>query len=51
VSSLYDISDSVTLGLNPDLKSKVINIKHLAPVKILLSATFVVITEVPGEVT
>jgi hypothetical protein len=48
VLSLYDISDSVTLGLNPDLKSKVIHIQHLTPVKILLSATFAVITEVPG---
>jgi hypothetical protein len=45
---LYDISDSVTLGLNPDLKSKVINIQHLTPVKILFSAAFVVLTEVRG---
>jgi hypothetical protein len=49
VLSLYDISDSVTLGLNSDLKSKVINIQHLTPVNILLSAAFAVITEVPGE--
>jgi hypothetical protein len=48
VLSLYDISDSVTLGLNPDFKSKVINIKHLTLVKILLIADFAVITEVPG---
>jgi hypothetical protein len=46
--SLYDISESVTIGLNPDLKSKVINIQHLTPVNILLSAAFAVITEVPG---
>jgi hypothetical protein len=50
VMSLYDISDSVALGLNPDLKPKVINIQHLTPVKILLSAAFAVITEVPGGV-
>jgi hypothetical protein len=48
VLSLYGISDSVNLGLNPDLKSKVINIQHLTPVKILLSAAFAVIAEVPG---
>jgi hypothetical protein len=47
VLSLYDISDSVKLGLNSDLKSKVINIQHLTPVKILVSATSAVITEVP----
>jgi hypothetical protein len=48
VLSLYDISDSVTLGLNSDLKSKVINIQHLTPVKIMLSAASTVITEMPG---
>jgi hypothetical protein len=48
VLSLYDIIDSLALGLNPYLKSKVINIKHLTPVKILLSAAFAVITEVAG---
>jgi hypothetical protein len=48
VLSIYDISDSVTLGLNPDLKSKFINIQHLTPVKILVIAAFAVITEVPG---
>jgi hypothetical protein len=48
VLSLYEISDSVTLGLNSDLKSKVINIQHLTPVKILLSAAFAVIADVPG---
>jgi hypothetical protein len=48
VLSLYDSSDSVTLGMNPDLKSKVINIQHLTSVNILLSAAFAIITEVPG---
>jgi hypothetical protein len=48
VLSIYDISESVTLALNPDLKFKVINIQHLTPVKILLIAAFTVITEVPG---
>jgi hypothetical protein len=46
--SLYDISYSVTLGLNPDFKSKLINIQHLTPVNIMLSAASAVITEVPG---
>jgi hypothetical protein len=45
---IYDISDSVNPGMNPDLKSKFINIQHLTPVKILLSDTFAVITEVQG---
>jgi hypothetical protein len=48
VLSLYDISDSVALGLNPDFKSKFINTQHLIPVKILLSADFAVIMEMPG---
>jgi hypothetical protein len=37
VLSLYVISDSVTLGMNSYLKSKVINIQHLTPVEILFS--------------
>jgi hypothetical protein len=48
VMGLYDISDSVTLGLHPALISKFINIQHLTPVNILLSATFTVVTEVLG---
>jgi hypothetical protein len=48
VLSLYAISEIVTLWMNPDLKSKVINIQHLKPVSILLSAAFTFITEVPG---
>jgi hypothetical protein len=48
VLSIYDISDSVAIGLNPNFKSKVINNQHLRPVKIMLSAAFVVITEVLG---
>jgi hypothetical protein len=48
VLSLYDIIESVTLGLNPYLKSKVINIQHLTPLNIMLSAAFAVIKEVPG---
>jgi hypothetical protein len=46
--SLYEVSDSVALGLNPELKPKVINTQHLTPVKILLSAYLEVITEVRG---
>jgi hypothetical protein len=46
VLSLYDISDSVTLVMNPDLKSNIIYIQHLTPVAILLSAAIAVITEV-----
>jgi hypothetical protein len=48
VLNLYEISDSVALGLNPYLKYKVIYTQHLTPVKILLSAAFAVITEVSG---
>jgi hypothetical protein len=48
VLSLYEISDSVALGLNPDLKYKVIITQHLTQVKIMLSAAFAVITEFPG---
>jgi hypothetical protein len=42
VLSLNDISDSVALGINLDLKSKIIKIQHLTPVNILLSAAFAV---------
>jgi hypothetical protein len=49
VLSLYGISETATLGLNSDLKSKVINTQHSTPVNILLSAAFAVITEVPGR--
>jgi hypothetical protein len=48
VLSLYEVSDSVDLGLNPDLKPKFINTQHLTPVKIILSAYLEVIAEVRG---
>jgi hypothetical protein len=48
VLRLYDISDSVTLGLNPDLKSKVII--STSDAKILLSTAIAVSTEVPEGV-
>jgi hypothetical protein len=48
VLRLFDISDSEVFGLNPDLKSKVINIQHLKPLKIMLITAFAVIREVPG---
>jgi hypothetical protein len=48
VMSLYDIIDTAALALSPKLRSKVIGIKDLTPVKFLLSAALAVIKEVPG---
>jgi hypothetical protein len=48
VLSLYDISETVALALSHKLRSKVIGIKGLTPVKILLSAALAVIKEVSG---
>jgi hypothetical protein len=42
------ISDTVTLGLNPDLRTKFIRTQNLTPVKIMLSATLAVIKQAPG---
>jgi hypothetical protein len=48
VPSLYDISDTVALALTPELRSNVIDIKHVMSAKILLIAALSVIKEVPG---
>jgi hypothetical protein len=48
VISRYDISDTVAFDLTQEHHSKVSGVRHLMPVKILLSAALAVIKEVPG---
>jgi hypothetical protein len=48
VMGLYDVSDTLALALNQKLRSKVIGVKHLTPIKIILSPALSVIEEVPG---
>jgi hypothetical protein len=48
ILSMYDISDSVTNGLTDELRSKIIKIYYLSPLKVLLGAAHAVLREVPG---
>jgi hypothetical protein len=45
---LYEISDTHTLALTQEQRSKVIGVRHLTPVKILLSLSLAVIKYVIG---
>jgi hypothetical protein len=48
VLSLYDISDSITKVLTEELRSKIIKIDYLCPLKVVLGAAHAVLREVPG---
>jgi hypothetical protein len=45
---MYDISDSITKGHTEELRSKIIKIDYLPPIKVLLGAAHTVLREVPG---
>jgi hypothetical protein len=45
---MYDISDSITKGLTEELRSKIIKLDYLSPLKVLLGAAHAVLREAPG---
>jgi hypothetical protein len=45
---MYDISDSITKGLTDELRSKIIKLDYLSPLKVLLGAAHAVLREVLG---
>jgi hypothetical protein len=47
---MYDISDSITNGLTEELRSKIMKLDYLSPLKVLLGAEHAVLREVPGRV-
>jgi hypothetical protein len=48
VLSVYNISDSITKGLTEGLRSKIIKVDYLSPLKVLPGAAHAVFREVPG---
>jgi hypothetical protein len=48
VLSMYDISDYITKGLTEELRSNVIKLDYLSPLKVLLGSAHAVLREVPG---
>jgi hypothetical protein len=48
VLSMYDISDSITKGFAEELRSDVIKLDYLSPLKVLLGAAHAILREVPG---